>query len=149
MGDVHERRPHFLMEMLDLRPHGDAQGDVEVRQGLVHQEHRGLAHHRAAERDALALPARQLARPPAEQACDVELLCRILHSALNLSGGYPAHAQAERDVLVGRLVRVERVALEYHRDVTMVWWDAVDHLVVKPQLAFTRFLEAGDHVEGR
>ena len=62
VGDVDGRRPDLVMQMLDLRARRNAQLGVEVRQRLVHQEDRGLAHDRARQRDALALAARQLAR---------------------------------------------------------------------------------------
>jgi hypothetical protein len=45
---------------------------VEVRERLVHEERPWLAHDRAAQRYALALAARQLARAAAELLADAE-----------------------------------------------------------------------------
>jgi hypothetical protein len=50
----------FAGAALDLGAHLHAQLGVEVGQRLVEQEHLGIAHDRAAHRDALALAARQL-----------------------------------------------------------------------------------------
>ena len=58
--DVQARRAQAPVQLLDLDAHLHAQLRVEVRQRLVEQEHRGLAHDRAAHRDALALAAREL-----------------------------------------------------------------------------------------
>ncbi len=93
---------------------------VEVRERLVHEEHRRLAHDRPGQRDALALAAGELPRPPVEQVRDLERLgdglapgarARALLSA--------ADAQRVADVLAHRHVRVQRVALEDHRDVAV------------------------------
>jgi hypothetical protein len=56
--DVDGRRLEALVQRLDLAAHRDAQLRVQVRQWLVEQEHLGIAHDRAAHRDALALAAR-------------------------------------------------------------------------------------------
>ena len=60
------------MQLLDLDAHLGAQQRVEVRQRLVEQERLGLAHDRAPHRDALALPAGELARLALEQVLDLQ-----------------------------------------------------------------------------
>ena len=57
VGDVDHRRAELLVKPCDLDAHGNAQFRVEVGQRLVEQEHIGLAHDGAADRDALALAA--------------------------------------------------------------------------------------------
>ena len=71
--------PMPRVQLRELAAHVHAQLRVEIRQRLVHQERRGLAHHRAAERHALALAARQLRRPAVEQAVDLQLLRDGMH----------------------------------------------------------------------
>ena len=63
--------------------------------------------------------------------------------------GHPRILQREADVLVDRHVRIERVALEHHRDVAVSGIDLVDDLAVDADLARGRLLEAGDHAHGR
>ena len=60
------------MKLGDLDAHLHAQRGVEVGQRLVEQEHLRLAHDGPADRDALALPARQLPRLPVEQMLDLQ-----------------------------------------------------------------------------
>ena len=66
VGDVHRGRVRLAVDARDLAPHVAAQLRVEVRQRLVEQEHLGLAHDRATDRDALALAARQRLGPALE-----------------------------------------------------------------------------------
>ena len=53
--------PTSCWMLLELDLHLLAQLQVERAQRLVEQQHRGLVHDRARQRDALALPARELA----------------------------------------------------------------------------------------
>src|SRR6266508_4291716 len=58
---VHDRRAQLLVQLLDLAAQPAAKLRIEIGQRLVEQEHRRVADDGAAHRDALALPARQLA----------------------------------------------------------------------------------------
>ena len=68
VGDVDRRGAKALVQLLELDAHLDAQLGVEVGQRLVEQEHLRMAHDGAAERDALALAAGELARLAARGA---------------------------------------------------------------------------------
>ena len=57
--------------------------------------------------------------------------------------------ERELDVRLDGLVRVERVALEHHRDVALLRGHVVDQLVADPDLAFGRILQPGDHPQQR
>jgi hypothetical protein len=59
---VDRRRAEAFLELEDLRARRDAELRVEVRERLVHQKRRRLAHDRAPEGDALALAAGELFR---------------------------------------------------------------------------------------
>ena len=72
------------MQALDLDPQLVAELGVEVRQRLVEQEDGGVAHERPADRDALALAARELVRPAVEQMVDLQQLRRLRDPALDL-----------------------------------------------------------------
>ena len=55
------------MQAGELRAHRDSKLRVEIRERLVHQEGKRLAHDRAAHRNPLALTAGQRSRAPVEQ----------------------------------------------------------------------------------
>ena len=82
--DVDGRRADLVLQSPDLRPRLRAQLRVEVRERLVHEEDLRLAHERAAERDALALPAGERARLAVEERLDPEQLGRLLDAAADL-----------------------------------------------------------------
>ena len=107
------------MDAGELGAHLDPQLQVEVRQRLVHQERPWLAHQRAAQGDPLHLAARHLRRVAVEQLLDVQQLGHALELGVDLALGQLARPQRRRDVLRRRLLRVERVALEHHREVTL------------------------------
>ena len=55
------------MQALDLDPHLGAQLGIEIGERLVEQEDQRVAHQAAAERYALLLAARELARPALQE----------------------------------------------------------------------------------
>ena len=149
MGHVDDRRVEILVEPLDLGSHLHAQLGIEVGQRLVHQEDGGIADQRAAERDALLLAARQLPGLALEKVGDVEHARCVAHLLVDLGRRHPAHLQREGEVLVDRLVGVERVVLEHHRDVPVLGIEVVDDAVADHDVAAGDRNEPGDEVEGR
>ena len=63
VGDVDRGDAELALQQLELGAHLDAQLGVEVGQRLVEQQHLGLDHDGAGERDALLLAAGELRRP--------------------------------------------------------------------------------------
>ena len=118
--DIDDRRAGLLMQPLDLDAHVDAQLGVEIGQRLVEQEHARLTHQRAAHRDALALAARKLARPPARAGARSAASwrprrppCRARASARR---AFPCRTPCSRAT---DMFGIERVGLEHHRDVAL------------------------------
>lgn len=60
--DVDERHAQLVVKLPDLGTQRMAKVGVQIRKGLVEQEHGGVANHRARQGDALALAARQVRR---------------------------------------------------------------------------------------
>ena len=107
----------------------DAELGVEVRQRLVEQEGRGLAHERAAHGDALALAAGELRAACGRggrraRACAA---ASLRPARVDLGLRQAADLQAVGDVVVDAHVRVERVVLEHHGDVALARLEPVDH----------------------
>ena len=148
VGDVDGRRLQPIVQLLELDAHLHAQLGVEVGQRLVEQEHLRVADDGPADRDALALAARELARLALEQLLDAEDLGGVLHALLDLGLGELAHLQPERHVVVDGHVRVERVVLEHHRDVPVLGRQVVDHAVADVDLAGRDLLQPRHHPQG-
>src|SRR5690606_24001609 len=121
----------------------------EIRQRLVEQEHARPAHERAAERDALPLSARELARAPREQRLDAKPPRDLRDRVVDLARRRAAQLQRKADVLRDAHVRIERVALKNHRDVAVARREMVDRLAVEADSPRGRALEARDQRKGR
>ena len=142
VGDVDRRHAEVVLEPRDLRAHLDAELRVEVREGLVHEERLRLADDRAAHRDALALAAGERARLALEERLEVEDARGVLDAALDLVLRDLLDAEPEGDVLEDGEVRVERVALEDHRDVAIARRHVVHDAIADPEHAARDLLEA-------
>ena len=82
-----------------------------------------------------------------EQVIDLEQLCDPLDLVGALGLGDPAHAQRVADVVADGLVRIQRVALEDHRDVTVLRLEHGDVTLADEDAPLGRRLEAGEHAQ--
>jgi len=130
-----------------LGAHLHAQLCVEVRERLVHQEGLRLADDRATHRDALALATRERARLALQEVLDLQDSRRALNAFLHLVLRQLPQLEPEGEVVRDRHVRVERVALEDHRDVAVAGGEVVDDAVADPDLAVGDLFEAGEHAQ--
>jgi hypothetical protein len=147
--DVHGGDAEPAVERSDLRAHLRAQRGVEVGERFVEEEHLRAAHDRAPHGHALPLSAGELLGAALEQVLDAEHRHRLGDQALALGLGGAAHLQAELQVLAHGEVRVERVALKDHGDVTVLRRELGDVSVADHQLAVARGLEPGDDPQRR
>ena len=147
VGDEDGGGLEFALQALDLGSRVHPERGVEVRQRLVHQQHRGVAHHGAAHRHPLALAAAELRRAALEEIAQVEHVGRDLDLAANLRALDLLLLEAEAHVLARGHVRVERVVLEHHGDVALVRLQPADVGVVEQDRAARNQLEPGDAVE--
>ena len=122
--DVDDRRADAPVQRLDVMAHAHPQARVEVRQRLVEEEDLRIAHHRAAERDALLLAAGELLRIAGKRSATPSMLGDAGRRSPSISASRStvgrASAQRKGDVLEHRHVRIERIGLEHHRDVAPV-----------------------------
>ena len=135
------------LELLQLVARRGPELRVEVRQRLVEQEHRGLAHDRARQCDALPLAARELPRLTLEQVTDAEQPRRPRHLLGDLGLRHALGLEREGDVLEHRHVGIKGVALEDHGDLPRPRRQVVYDPAADQDLARGRRLESGDHPE--
>ena len=138
-----------LVQQHELPSHLHAELRVEVGERFVHQEGLGFAHHRATHRDALPLSTGELRRPALQQRQEPEDPRGIEHALFELPFGGLPELQPERQVLLDGHVRVQRVALEHHRDVSRLRLQIGDLAVADHDLSGRDVLEAGDHPQDR
>ena len=149
MGHVDGRDADLVMKVLDLCARRDAQLRVEVRERLVHEKDRRLAHDRASQCYALPLPAGQFAGTPMKEVAELNHRRGSPDAGVVRRRVDPADLQWEADVLVNREVWIQAIVLEYHGDVAVLRLEIVDNPIADPDLAFGRVLEARDHPHGR
>ena len=142
MGHVDHRGLQPLVELNQLRPHGHPQLGVQVGQRLVHQEDLRLTHDGPPQRHALPLTTGKLLGLPREQLADTQQLRCVLHAPVNLALGRPPQLQAEREVVVHAHVRIQRVALEHHRDVAVLRRHVVHQALANEDVAVRHLFQA-------
>ena len=99
VGDVHGGDGELALQRGDLGAHLHAQLRVEVREGLVHQERRGLAHDRTAHRDPLTLATGQLAGLAVEVALQLEVRGGLADASVDLVLRAPSPASTAKPML--------------------------------------------------
>jgi hypothetical protein len=134
-----------VLEFGDLGAGLDAELGVEVGQWLVHQEDLWVPDDGAAHGDALTLATGEGLRFAVEVLLDAEQLGSLVDAFGPLLVVDALHLEGEAHVVRDRHVRVERVVLEHHRDVPLLWWKVGDVAVADVDLAFVDFFEAGEH----
>ena len=144
VGDIDHGRAQRAMQARELVAHLDPQGGVQVRQGLVKQEHLRLAHDGAADGDALALTAGEGFGLAVQFARDVQHLGGGANAAVDLALVRLGQRQAERHVLVHRHVRIERIGLEHHGDAALRRLGVIDAASADGDLAGVGRLQPGD-----
>ena len=131
----HHRRAHALVQPRQLDPGARAQRGVEIGERLVEQEGARLLHDGAADGDALALAARELARTPLQQRVHLQHLRGRLHALRDLVLRQSDIDEAEGEIVPHGHVRIERVVLEHHRDAALAGRRLVDTAALDVDLA--------------
>ncbi len=149
MRDVDERDPDLVLDSLQLELHVLAELQIERAERLVEQEHAWVIHECPRERDPLLLTPRELLRPPRCKSREPDELEDLAHPAGALALCNALALEPERDVVLDRHVRKERVALEDGVDVALVGRQADDVLLAEEDPALARLLEPADHAQRR
>jgi hypothetical protein len=135
---IHELELGLLAELL-----------VEGRKGFVEQEHLRPLGECTSERDALALPARELLGVASGELLQLDEPQHFVDPGGDLPAGQPILPQAEGDVPLDAHVREQRIGLEHHVDRTAVGRHAGEVLVRKDDAPVRRLLEPREDAHER
>ena len=113
-----DRQPALGAQLLDEVEHGAAGFGVEAAGRLVREQDRGLVRQRSGDRDALALPTRQLRRPIALPTFEPDGTQKGSSALPPLASGQAELEHRHLDVLDRRQGGQQVVELEDHSDVT-------------------------------
>jgi hypothetical protein len=137
-----------VLDLGDLRAHLHPQLGVQVGQGLVHQEHLGLADDGPAHGHPLALAARELLGLAVQQRRQLQHVGHLPDPAVDLGLVHAPDAQPVGDVVGDGHVRVQGIGLEHHGDVAVPGGEGVDHPVADAHGPGREVLQAGHHPQG-
>ena len=149
MGDVDRGHAQAFMQLGQGRAHRDTQLGIKVGQRLVHQERLRLAHDGPAHRDPLPLPAGERGRLALQVLLDAQHRGHLADPAPDLVVRQLALLEAERQILLHRHMRVKRVVLEHHRDVTILGRQVIDDLAADADRAGRYLLQPRDRPQRR
>ncbi len=142
---VDERRPELVLNSLQLELELLAQLDVKSTERLVEEECRGTIDERARQRDSLLLSTRELRRTALLVSLELDHPEHLVHSGTLLVLPELLQLEAERNVVVDRHVREERVVLEDHVHVPPVRRHVRDVVPAEQNRPLVGLLEARDH----
>ncbi|MCY1415269.1 hypothetical protein D9M71_307450 [compost metagenome] len=125
-----------------------AQFFVQGAERFVHQQDAWLVHQRPGDGHALLLAAGQLRWAAMGELLQLHQLEHGLDFTLTFATALFANVQGEADVVAHRQVREQRVTLEHHANVALVWWHVHQRLAVDQDLPGAGRLEAGQHRQG-
>ena len=149
VSDVDRGHIDLTLEELQLLARRMADLGVEVGQRLVHQEHLGPPDEGARDRHTLPLASRDLRRQAPEQMSDAEHPRSPVDLLASLDLGQTLDSQGKADVAEHRLVGIESVALEDHRDPPLPGRQIVDDPIVDDDASLRGRLETGDEPHER
>jgi hypothetical protein len=147
VGDVDGDDGELMLQVLELGAHVDAQTGIEIGERLVHEERLRMADDGSGKCDALTLASGKLLGEIGQESAEAEAGGDTFHLYRNFGRGTLADAQRESDIFGDGHVRIERVALEYHRDVAVAGFQASDVLATEKDGACVGFFQAGDDAE--
>ena len=149
VGDVDEGDADVALDPLQLDLQFLAQLQVQRSERLVEEEDLRQVDERPGEGDALLHPARELRRAPVALGGEPDALELGLDPLLDLGLVHLLALQPEGDVVPDAEVGEERVALEDGVGRPFVRRQLRNVLVLDPDFAAGRPLEAGDHPQRR
>ena len=145
VGDIESSHTEFLLEPADLASHDEAQSCVEIRERLIEEQKGGRLRQRPAQRYPLLLSAGEFSWLPLQQLTNAEQFCDALHFCLDVTGRDLLELQWVRDVLSDGHVRIERVRLEDHSEISIFGWQMRDRLSVEADTSRGRSVDTCNH----
>ena len=147
MRHVNDGGAQALVQAFDLSSHISAQLCIQVGQRLVKQEDLGLAHDGSTDGHTLPLTTGQGGWLSIEQWPDLEQLCGVAHPFADLGLWRAAQPQTEFHVLPHRLVRVKRIVLKHHGNVSLSCRQVIDPDATNGYLALADRFKTRHHAQ--
>ncbi|MNZ59995.1 hypothetical protein D3C78_780540 [compost metagenome] len=131
----------------NFRTHLTAQFSIQVRKRFVHQEYLWIADNRTSQGNTLTLTTGESFWFAIKQMLDVENFCSFANALIDFFFLHFAKFQAKCHVLVNVHMWVQRVGLEYHRDVAIFRCYVINDTIANVQFTFRNFFKTCDHTQ--
>ena len=148
VGDVDRGDAQRALERGDLGAGLHTELGVQVGQRLVHEEDLGLTHDGATHGHTLTLTTGEGLGLAVQVLGQTEDLGGLAHALVDLGLGGAGDLEGEAHVVVHGHVRVERVVLEDHGDVTVLGLNVGDVAVTDEDATGVDVLQAREHAQG-
>ena len=126
-----------------------AQFFIERTQRLVEQQDFRALGQAARQRHALLLAAGELVRFAFGEFAHLHQSQHFFHARIDFALGHFVLLEAERDVLLHRHMRKQRIALKHHIDGAVIRRQAGDVLAIENDFALIGRFHAGKHTQQR
>ena len=149
VGHIERGHAEIHLQALQLAAHTRAKLGVQVCDRLVEQEHLWLTHDGAADSDTLFLPATEFLRAPVQKMVDFQKLGRLLYPFGDFLRADFGEFERVGDIVKHGLVRIKRIVLKHHGDISILRGEVVDHIAAEAYCACRYMFKTRDHAHGR
>lgn len=144
---VDKGRAQSFMQAGNLRAHRGTQLGIQVGQRLVQQEYIRVAHHSASQCDTLTLAAGQRLRLAVQQMLQIQNFSYFMNLPVDFVLRHLLKRQSERHILVNRHMRIQRVALENHRNIAVLRRNVIDAALADIHITVRDLLKTCNHTQ--
>ena len=146
---VHRSGTQVTVQLGNFNTGLPTQCGVQIGERLVKQKHLWRANDGAANRNALALPAREVFGLPRKVRLETQNFGSAFYFFIDDGLVHLGQRERKAHVFVYAHVRVQRIALEHHRQITLAGGQCGDVFSVQVQAARIDGFQPGDQAQKR
>jgi hypothetical protein len=148
VGDVDRCQPELALDRDQLGSNADSQLGIQVREGLVQQQHLGIHDQGSCQGDTLLLPAAELAGEALLETGETQELQGVRHALGCALAADTCQAQSVADVFGNAHVGEQGVILKDHRRFASMHGDVVHAAVADEDVAGVGLVKPSQHAQG-
>ena len=136
-----------LVQSCDFTTHCNAELSIKVRKWFVEQEYFRVTNDCASYCNTLSLSTGKCLWFAVEVLSKSKANCCFINTAFDFSLVHFADLETESHVVIYCHMRIKSIVLEYHGDVSVLWWNVVHEFTIDKKFTFRNFFQTSDHTE--